>query len=103
MNIEQFQSSLKGKTVLVDFSASWCGPCKAMEPVIKDIAEKYKTKAAIIEIDIDAQRQLATDYMVQSIPTIIIFRDGQEVKRLVGIQPEAVLEQSLDDALENKI
>jgi len=102
MDTKQFQSSLKGKTVLADFSASWCGPCKAMEPVIREMVNKYEGKATIMEIDIDTQRTLATDYMVQSIPTLIIFRDGREVRRLVGVQSEEVLEQSLNDVLENR-
>ncbi|WP_413855307.1 thioredoxin family protein [Desulfobacula sp.] len=55
-----------------------------------------------MEIDIDTQRTLATDYMVQSIPTLIIFQDGREVRRLVGLQSEAVLEKNLNEALENR-
>lgn len=102
MAMKQFQSKLKGKTVLVDFSASWCGPCKAMAPVIREIKTKYKNRATIMEIDIDTQKTLATDYMVQSIPTLIIFRDGNEVRRLVGIQSEEALEQNLNSVLENR-
>ena len=99
--MKQFQSSLKNKVVLVDFGATWCAPCKAMEPIIKDMKTKYENKATIIEINIDEQRTLATDYMVQSIPTLIIFNDGREVKRLVGLQPVATIEQCLNEALEN--
>jgi len=101
MDMKQFQSSLKNKIVLVDFGATWCGPCKAMEPIIKDMIKKYEGRATILEIDIDDQRTLATDYMVQSIPTLIIFNDGQEVKRLVGLQPVATIEKNLNEALEN--
>lgn len=101
MDIKQFQSCLKDKVVLVDFGATWCGPCKAMEPIIAEMKKKYKDRADILEINIDAQRSLATDYMVQSIPTLILFRDGQEVKRLVGLQPAATIEQSLNHALKN--
>jgi len=99
MNIKQFQSSLKDKVVLVDFGATWCGPCKAMEPIINDMKKKYEGRATILEINIDTQKSLATDYMVQSIPTLILFKDSQEVKRLVGLQPVAIIEQSLNEAL----
>lgn len=101
MDIKQFQSSLKDKVVLVDFGATWCGPCKALEPIIKDMKKKYEGRATILEINIDAQRSLATDYMVQSIPTLILFSDGQEVTRFVGLQPAATIEQSLNEVLKN--
>jgi thioredoxin 1 len=101
MDMKQFQLSLKNKVVLVDFGATWCGPCKAMEPIIKEMIKKYEGRATILEINIDDQRALATDYMVQSIPTLILFTDGQEVKRFVGLQPVATIEQSLNEALEN--
>lgn len=101
MDKKQFQSSFKKKVALVDFGAAWCGPCKAMEPIIRDMKKKYEDRATILEINIDDQRSLATDYMVQSIPTLILFKDGQEINRFVGLQPAATIEQSLNDALEN--
>lgn len=99
MNKEQFQTSIEGKTVLVDFGADWCGPCKAIEPVIKELVDEYKGKATIIEIDIDSQRELATDLMIQSIPTLILFQDGKEIKRFVGLQSKGTLEKSLNSVL----
>lgn len=101
MDMKQFQSKLKNKIVLVDFSASWCAPCKAMAPIVKGMIKTYAGKASLIEINIDAQRTLATDYMVQSIPTLIIFNDGREVKRLVGLQPAEIIEQSLNNVMGN--
>lgn len=101
MDMKQFQSILKNKIVLVDFNAPWCAPCKAMEPIIKGMIKKYKGKSSIIEINIDKHKKLATGYMVQSIPTLIIFNDGREVKRLIGLQPAATIEQNLNKAMEN--
>ena len=99
MGIDQFQKKLKDGVTLVDFSASWCGPCKAQEPIIKDLTKKYQKHASIIEIDIDKHRELATKYMVQSIPTLVIFKNGQEIKRFVGLQSKATISKSLDEAL----
>ncbi len=99
MNIEQFFASIKGKTVLVDFSAPWCGPCRLMEPIIKEMTAKFQDKATFLEINIDSQKSLATNLMVQSIPTLIIFKNGKEMKRLVGLQSKAVIENSLNKIL----
>ena len=99
MNIDQFQKKLEGNVTLVDFNATWCAPCKAQEPVIKYLMEKYHDRAFIMEIDIDKHRDLATKYMVQSIPTLIIFKDGKEKKRFIGLQSEAAISKSLDEAL----
>lgn len=99
MNKAEFQSHIRGKTVLADFSAGWCGPCRAMEPIIKEIADKYKGRATIMEINIDAQKSLATDFMVQSIPTLIIFKDGREITRMVGMQSKTAIEKNLNAVL----
>ena len=85
---------------LVDFGAAWCGPCKAQSPVIKKVAEKFEGRAAVKEVDIDRNRDLAMDLGIQSVPTLIVFKDGREVERFIGLQNENKLTQALNTALE---
>lgn len=99
MSIDQFQKTLENGVTLVDFNADWCAPCKAQEPIIKKLITTYQNRATIIEINIDEHRTLATKYMVQSIPTLIIFKDGKEIKRFVGLQSESTIIKSLNDTL----
>ncbi|MCK4767803.1 MAG: thioredoxin family protein [Desulfobacula sp.] len=99
MGIDQFQETLKNGVTLMDFNATWCAPCKAQEPIIKKLMNTYQNRASIIEINIDDHRTLATKYRVQSIPTLILFKDGKEIKRFVGLQSEITIAKSLDDAL----
>ncbi|MCD4719254.1 MAG: thioredoxin [Desulfobacula sp.] len=99
MDMDQFQETLKNGVTLVDFNANWCAPCKAQEPVIKKLIKTYQNRASIIEINIDDHRTLATQYMVQSIPTLILFKDGKEIKRFVGLQSETTIAKSLDDVI----
>ena len=74
--------------VLVDFWASWCGPCKMIGPVISEIAEEYAGKVKVGKINVDEQMSLAMEYQVASIPTLIVFKNGQVAKRTVGVQPK---------------
>jgi len=97
--MDQFEEVLENGVTLVDFNANWCAPCRAQEPIIKKLIHTYQDRAAIIEIDIDTHRTLATRYMVQSIPTLIIFKDGKEMKRFVGLQSETTIAKSLDQML----
>ena len=84
---------------LVDFGAAWCGPCKAQGPVIQKVAEKFQGLAEIKEVDIDQHRDLAMQLGIQSVPTLILFKDGQEVQRLIGLQNETKLTQAINAAL----
>lgn len=99
MGIDQFQETLENGVTLMDFNATWCAPCKAQEPIIKKLMNTYQNRASIIEINIDEHRTVATKYRVQSIPTLIIFKDGKEIKRFIGLQSENTIVKSLDDAL----
>lgn len=74
------------KTVLIDFWASWCGPCRMMSPVIDEIAEEMGDSIKVGKINIDEERDLAIQYDVMSIPTFIVFKNGKEVNRSVGVQ-----------------
>ena len=72
--------------VLVDFYADWCGPCKLMAPVVEELAGNLQGKAKVGKINVDENQDLAMEYNVMSIPTLIIFKDGKETKRFVGVR-----------------
>lgn len=78
------------KTVLIDFWASWCGPCKMLAPVIEELAEEVQD-AKICKIDIDEQPELAEKYDVMSIPTLVVFKNGKVVRQAVGVQSKSVI------------
>ncbi|MGH3565369.1 MAG: thioredoxin [Pseudonocardia sp.] len=88
-----------GKTVLVDFWAAWCGPCKMVAPVLDEIAGENKETLTVVKLDIDANPATARDYQVMSIPTMIVFKDGEPVKQIVGAKPKAALLSELADYL----
>jgi thioredoxin 1 len=87
------------KTVLVDFWAEWCGPCKMVAPVLDEIAGENKEKLTVAKLDIDRNPAAARDYQVMSIPTMIVFQNGKPVKQIVGAKPKAALLRDLADYL----
>ena len=82
-----------GKPVLVDFSAAWCGPCKMMNPILLEIANKMGDKAIILKVDVDEQPQAAAHYEVQSVPPLLLFKNGVIKWRQSGVVPATTLEK----------
>ncbi len=82
--------------VLVDMFATWCGPCKMLSPIIEGLVSQYEGKAKIGKVDTDQNPDLAIKYGVQFLPTILLFKNGEVVNKLIGLQDEATLKEELD-------
>ncbi len=96
-----FDSDVLGsdKPVVVDFWATWCGPCKMVAPVLEEIASEYADKLTVAKVDVDANQDVARRYQIMSIPTISVFSGGEMVKSIVGAKPKAALLRELEPYL----
>lgn len=96
-----FDSQVLGNKlpVLVDFWATWCGPCKLAEPVLEELSETYKDKVLIMKLDVDANQAIAGKYGVMSIPTTVLFKEGKEIARQVGFAGKNAFNEILKKGL----
>ncbi len=75
--------------VLVDFTAVWCGPCKMLAPIVEELAQEWQGRVKIVKLDVDQNSEIAVQYQVMGVPTLMLFKDGQPVHRMTGFKPKA--------------
>lgn len=93
---ENFRDEIKNGVVLVDFYAEWCGPCKMLGPILEEVAGQVKGKARIGKLDIEKAQQVTSDFQVTSVPTLILFKDGEEIDRVVGLKDADTLSSMIE-------
>jgi len=98
-NFEQTVLKAK-KPVLIDFWAPWCRPCQMVAPIVDELANEYEGRVNFVKMDVDQNPKTATKYSVMSIPTLLIFKNGEPVSHIVGLRPKGDLKKNLDEALE---
>ena len=97
LNQEQFNNAKKEEGLkVVDFFATWCGPCKMLTPVLEELSAEMTNGVDFIKIDIDESMELAMEYQVTTVPTLVFIKDGKEVNRKVGFSPKAVLKDEIE-------
>lgn len=99
VNQKEFNETIKSGAVLVDFSAEWCGPCKMIAPVLEQLSKEYEGKVKIITVDVDEENDLAMKLSIMSIPTLMLFKNGENVGQVVGFQSKPMLEKFIQRAL----
>ena len=101
-NRQPFKEMIRQGVSLIDFNAPWCGPCRAQKPIIDDLAEKYKDRINVAELDVDDNRETAMELGITSIPTLILYRENVEIKRFVGLQGRDTLTTAIENVLQLK-
>lgn len=98
-SMAEFNQIIASGVTLVDFYADWCGPCKMIAPIIEDLAKEYDGKANIIKVNVDNIQDVAATYGIQSIPTLLVFKDNKVVGKAVGYKPKQTLVNAIEAAL----
>lgn len=95
---DNFQKEVleSSQPVIVDFSATWCGPCRQLSPIIDDLAKEYAGKVKVGKVDIDQSQEVAGKFGIMSVPTVLFFKGGQKVDTLVGLNPKSVYKSKID-------
>jgi thioredoxin 1 len=92
---EHFDQEIKSGLILVDFYADWCGPCRMLTPILEKVSKELEGKATIAKLDIDKAQKVAATYQITSIPTLILFKNGKEIGRLVGLRDEKTIKDMI--------
>ena len=95
LTADNFDATIGNGSVLVDFWAGWCMPCKMVAPVIEELAAEYEGSLTVAKVDVDSNNDIAGRYGIMSIPTVVLFKDGAEIKRFVGVQPKATYQAAI--------
>ena len=99
LNKQEFKNTIQTGVTLVDFNAPWCAPCRVQKPIVDQLAKLYDGKASIMEMNVDGNQQSAMELGITSIPTLIIYKNGVEIERFIGLQNTEVLSDAIDKAL----
>lgn len=99
LNKDNFNETISNGVTLVDFWAEWCGPCRIQLPILEEVAEEMGSKATVGKVNVDEELELAQAFGIQSIPTLILFKDGKAVDLMVGVQQKESLVEKISKAL----
>ena len=98
LNESSFQEAIATGVTLVDFFATWCGPCKMLSPTIEEIGAESDGSFSVYKVDIDECEDIAMDFGIMSVPTLIVFKDGDEAVRMIGVQPKTAILDAIAQA-----
>ncbi len=96
LNTDTFDSHVKSGVTVIDFWAPWCGPCKMLAPVIEQISDEYGGRLQICKVNVDDNQNLAARYGIMSIPSVLVFKDGEVVDKMVGSRPKSQIKEMID-------